>query len=63
MDGIRKFRCRRGLRQRELAEMVGVTRLTIARYESGARKPDVYTLKRIAEALECTVDDLIGKSA
>lgn len=63
MKGIKEYRCQRRLRQRELAEMVGVTRLTIARYESGTRKPDVYMLKRIADALECTVDDLIRKSA
>lgn len=63
MQGIKDFRLLRKMKQRELAEKVGVTRLTIARYESGARKPDVYTLQKISEVLGCTLEDLIGKSA
>ncbi len=63
MKAIKAYRRRSGLGQRELAEEIGVTRLTIARYESGARTPDVYTLKKIADRLGCKIDDLVDEAA
>lgn len=48
-----------GLTQGELAEKVGVKRLTIWAYESGRRKPNQEMLERLAVALNCTVADLL----
>ena len=48
-----------GLTQGELAEKVGVKRLTIWAYESGRRKPNQEMLERLAVALNCTIDDLL----
>src|SRR2546428_11637601 len=44
---------RRGLAQKELAELTGTTQSAIARLESGGRPPGIDTLLRIAEALDC----------
>jgi len=46
-------RRRRGLSQRELAELTGTTQSAIARLESGGRPPRIDTLQRIANALDC----------
>lgn len=48
------------LKQYELAEKVGVHKTTISLYESGSREPDVLMIKRLANALNVTGDDLLG---
>lgn len=47
-----------GLSQVELAEMVGCTQKDISRWEAG-REPKALTLKRLAQALGCSMDDLV----
>ncbi len=47
------------LTQKELAEKIGVKSNTVSQYELGKREPSIPILKKIAEVLECTVDDLI----
>lgn len=48
---LREARLARGLRQADLAALLGVDRSTIARYESGARSMSVGTLLQVAHAL------------
>lgn len=45
--------------QTKLAHELGVCPNTISQYESGKRKPNIDMLKKIAQVLNCTVDDLI----
>lgn len=45
--------------KRELAKRVGVTDSAICQYESEKRTPSIQTLKKLAEVLECSVDELI----
>lgn len=52
-------RMERGLTQKELASKVGVKPMTIYNYESGEHSPPLETLKRIASALECTIDEIV----
>ena len=52
-------RIEKGLTQEELAKKVGVFRMTIYYYESGARKPNSDMLQKLAGALDCTVDDIL----
>lgn len=56
-------RRRKGLTQRELGELVGVSPYTIARIEQG-RAPQILTgaLERISRVLEVTTDFLLGLS-
>ncbi len=44
-------RLRAGLTQAQVAERLGITRLAIARLESGTSTPTVETLRRLADAL------------
>lgn len=59
MTAIYKYRKNRNMTQRELAAAVGVTASAITQYETGARKPDIVTLKKLAAALHCTADQLL----
>ncbi len=53
------FREWRGLNQSELARASGVHRVSIADIEAGRKTGSVRTLKKLAEALRITIDDLV----
>lgn len=59
-ERLRQFRESCGYTQEELAEMVGVAKTTITGYEKGNRKPDVPKIKKLAQALGITGDQLLG---
>lgn len=56
---IASIRCRQGISQVDLAKAIGVTGSAVSQYESGKRKPNIEILKKIAQVLDCTIDDLI----
>lgn len=56
--GLTYMRDRAKLKQRELADMLGVERSTIAKWESGAAFPRASQLPELAKALDCTIDEL-----
>jgi len=57
--GIKKMRQKRGLTQKNLAELLGVKQSHISRWEAGTYQPNATTLKKMAEVLNCRIDDLI----
>jgi len=62
-DNIKKFRKKKGMSQDKLAKLADVTHTTLAKLESGANdNPTVKTLKKIADALEIRLDDLIRRN-
>ena len=56
---IKKFRLSNNLTQKELANELKVERTTVSMWESNKSSPNIQTLKKIAQVLNCTVDDLI----
>ena len=59
-ENIKKFRKKKKLSQDKLAKMADVTLTTLVKIESGVNdNPTIKTLKKIADALEVTVDDLL----
>jgi mRNA interferase RelE/StbE len=56
---LRVFRDWRGLTQARLAELAHVNRVQIADIEAGRKTGSVETVKRLAEALGVTVDELV----
>jgi len=61
-DNIKKFRKKKGMSQDKLAKLADVTHTTLVKLESGANdNPTVKTLKKIADALEISLDDLIRR--
>lgn len=59
-DKLRQLRAARGLSQQQLANRMYVDRSSIARWESGARMPDIVILTRLAKCLDVEVADLIS---
>ena len=59
---IAELRRDRGLNQEQLAEMAVLNRVTVARYESGKLEPGAQALARIADALDVSVDAILGRS-
>ena len=57
-ENIQILRKKRSLTQEALAEEVGVTRQTIAKWESGESIPDLELAGRLAAALDVSLDDL-----
>jgi len=55
---MKQRRTDRGMTQKELARAIGVSSITIGRYEKNHRIPDSNTLIRIIQKLNCQYDDL-----
>jgi transcriptional regulator with XRE-family HTH domain len=58
---IHKLRQERKMSQQDLARRIGVNQSFISKMESGEQiNPNAETLKRLARALGCTTDYLVG---
>lgn len=60
---IRAFREQAGLSQEQLGEAIGVTRQTIAAWETGDREPSLAQLTKIAKRLGVSTDLLLAKNS
>ena len=61
-NNVRKYRKQKGLKQGELAELVGVEDKTISRIEVGGNYPSFDLLVRIANALDKELVDFVNFS-
>ncbi|HOI60007.1 MAG TPA: helix-turn-helix transcriptional regulator [Candidatus Pacearchaeota archaeon] len=58
---VKRLREAKGLSQEKLARLADVANNTLIKMETGENKnPTLETLKRVAKALEVSVDDLIN---
>ena len=57
---LREARKRRCLSHRQLGELIGKDRSTVCNYERGVGYPTVKVILLIAQALQVSVDDLLG---
>ena len=55
---MKEHRARLGLKQEELAKLVGVRRETIGNLENGKYNPSLKLAMDIAKVFGCTVEDL-----
>lgn len=58
-ERIRGYRLAAGLSQGELARLVGVTRAVVTAWESGKACPKLDKLHPLANALKCTIKQLV----
>ena len=58
-ERIAEKRKEKGLKQDELAEMLGVSAQAVSKWENDVSCPDIMTLPLLAERLGCTVDELL----
>ncbi len=59
-DNLIELRKMNGFSQEELADMIGVSRQTLSKYETGESLPDIEKCRLIAEVFSVTLDDLIS---
>lgn len=61
-DRLTELRKKRGLSQAALGKAIGTSGDVVGRYERGDIKPSIEVVVKIADALEVSVDYLIGKT-
>lgn len=61
-DRLKILRSEKGILQRELADYLNVSRVTITQYENGSRSPDDETKIKIAQYFDVSLDYLMGFS-
>lgn len=57
-NNLKKLRKERNLKQIDLAKEVGVTRQSMSYYELGMTRPSLDKAKKIADVLNCTIEDI-----
>ncbi len=57
-ENIQFLRKKRNLTQESLAEKIGVSRQTIAKWENGESAPDLEMSGKLSQALDVSLDDL-----
>ena len=62
MERLKKLRQSRNLSQQKLAEEFHTSQQSIWKYENGISEPDIYTLRRLANYFNVSVDYLVGNS-
>ena len=61
-DRIKLLRKKNHLTQRKLAEIIGVTEVSLQRFEYGTARPSLDTLILLADHFSCSIDFLVGRS-
>ena len=59
-DRIKQLRRSKGMSQQELADKTGLSKMTIYHIEKGNKQPTAETLSKIANALDVSMDFLMG---
>ena len=59
-ENLRAARERKNMTQKDVADNIGVAKSTYSLYESGNREPNVQTIKKLADLLNVSADDLLG---
>ncbi len=61
-EKIQILREERNLKQKELAELAGITEATLSRYENGKREPKGEIISKLANVLNVSTDYLLGRN-
>ena len=59
-DNLVELRKIHEMSQEELADIIGVSRQTLSKYETGESLPDIEKCKSIADAFGVSIDDLLN---
>ena len=61
-QNIRKLRQKRGLSQEKLARLADISTVTLVKIEAGvAKEPTITTVTKIADALDVSIDEIVGR--
>ena len=61
-DNLKNLRIKKGLKQSELAGLLGLSSSAVGMYEQGRRKPDLEILLKYAEIFDVSVDFILGNT-
>ena len=61
-ERVKTLRKERKMTQAQLAEIIGVTKGTVALWEQGARKPSLAVVNRLSDCFDRSVDYILGNS-
>ncbi|MCG4528191.1 helix-turn-helix domain-containing protein [Intestinimonas massiliensis] len=59
---LREMRLKKGFRQKDMADLLGITPRAYQYYEEGKRYPDFRGLLLLAEHLNVSIDYLVGRT-
>ena len=59
---LREYRKKKGIKRTDFAKNIGITYSTACKYESNLRNPSVEILVKMADVLEVSTDELLGRS-
>lgn len=62
-EKLKKIRTEKGLSQKKLADMIGVSQTAVYSWEKGNMLPKFEQMQRIAAALDVTLDELDSESS
>ena len=62
MNRIKELREKAGLRQIDVATATYIDQKTLSNYETGKTNPDSYSLIRLADFFDVSIDYLVGRS-
>lgn len=60
-DNIRFFRKANNLTREELSKQLGGSKNLVSNYENGISTPDIFTLVKLADIFDITLDELVGR--
>lgn len=61
-EQLLKLRKARGLKQRDMSKMLGISTSAYGFYEQGKREPELKTLEKLADFFDVSVDALLGRA-
>ena len=57
---LKRYRTRKGLTQKEAAEIIGINAYQLGNYETNRSEPSIKILKGMSRAYQTSIDDLVG---
>lgn len=61
-ENIKRIRKKKGLTQEKLARLADISHNTLVKIEMGmAKEPTITTVRKIADALNVSIDELVGR--
>jgi len=61
-NNIKELRTKKGMTQKDLANVLNVTAQAVSRWENNEVEPSISTINQMAELFECSIDELFGKA-
>ncbi len=59
MGNIKKIRENRGLLQKDVADLLGMSEANYSKKENGLVKFSIIEIQKLAKAFDCKIDDLV----